>query len=245
MSYKSRLLSLGLAVGFYCLSANTVYAAELQLAGIRLGRSAVTIVKKYGNPSQVIVGQMAQTQTTAPGAAYGAPQSPSGGLFPGLMSMGSSAMSGLGLDEFSSPSMMGNRYAGAGSPFGPQAGQPGMTAVGQPIVQKAVSPEVLWVYNFQQNKRLQFTINPDGVVVQIEAWGVDWSNIRTSKGITFGNTYKDLLLKYGYPESHEQSRVTISGVVLPVLYVKYPEKHRAIFTCSGKTIVGITIGLMD
>ncbi|MBK5093937.1 MAG: hypothetical protein JJE48_10545 [Actinobacteria bacterium] len=109
----------------------------------------------------------------------------------------------------------------------------------------AVAPEVTWVYNYPKNRQLRFQINPDGIVVQIAALGVDWPNILTSKGITLGQTYKDIVLKYGYPESHEQSSISFGGASLPRLEVMYPEKHRVIFTCVGKYITGITIGLMD
>lgn len=106
-----------------------------------------------------------------------------------------------------------------------------------PVI-KTGPPEIRWIYKFPKNKTLEFIINPDGRVMQIAAFGADWSSIRTSKGIILGtSTYKDLLTKYGFPESHERAGIE--------LIAKYTGKHRAIFTLVGQTVVGITIGLMD
>jgi hypothetical protein len=131
----------------------------------------------------------------------------------------------------------------SGSPFA-------MPQMGTVVAQKTTSPEVVWIYDYypKKSKQLRFTINPDGLVVQIAAFGVDWPSIRTSKGIGLGNTYKEVLFKYGFPESHEQSSLGLGGqggIPVPITNIKYPEKHRVIFTLVGINVVGITVALMD
>ncbi len=217
MNARSKLLPCGLAMACFFLSSliasadqGNPYAAprfgELQLAGIRLGRSAVSIIQMYGNPSEIRVGVQAQV---------------AGGIAPAMPAMEGMPM---GLPGMAAPMEMG--------------GIPGMPQPpGQMVPQKTGPPEVIWIYRFAKNKTLEFIISPDGRVMQIAAYGVEWPGIRTSMGITLGHTYKDVLLKYGFPESHEKRGVE--------LIAKYSEKRRVIFTLGGRTVVGITIGLMD
>jgi len=219
MSDKPRLLTYGLTIVVLCISVSAVSAAELQLAGIRLGRSALTVIQKYGNPSEVRVGAVAKVQPAAP-----AMFSPAPGGMPFPMLEGSSM-----------PFMPGMPTTAFGIPTSPGISQ--LPGVPTAPAQVTSAPEVTWIYKFPKNKTLEFIISPDGSVLQIAAYGVDWPGISTSKGIRLGQTYKDVILKYGFPESHERSGVE--------LITKYPETHRVLFTFVGKTLVGITIALMD
>ncbi len=106
-----------------------------------------------------------------------------------------------------------------------------------PVVAKKSAPEVTWIYQFVKNKTLEFIINPEGYVIQIAAYGVEWPSMRTSKGVTLGDTYKKVILSYGYPESHEKAGIE--------LIARYAERHRAAFTFVGNQVVGITVALMD
>lgn len=227
MNYRFGLLSLSLAVGFSYFSVCTSSAAELQLAGIKLGRPALAVIQKYGNPSSMIIGAVGQIQGTT-----GMPQSA-----PGM----------LGMPGAGSPFDITSLGPDMSGLFGPSAlSGPTPAPIATSAKPMAVAPEVTWVYNYPKNRQLRFQINPDGIVVQIAAIGVDWPNILTSRRITLGQTYKDIVLKYGYPESHERApNVNLGSISLPRMEVMYPEKHRVIFTCVGKYITGITIGLMD
>ncbi|HUV03668.1 MAG TPA: hypothetical protein VMX94_01015 [Armatimonadota bacterium] len=227
MNDRHRLLTYGLTIAL-CLSASALSAAELQLAGIKLSGSALIVIQKYGNPSEVRVGAAAMAQAAGPAYTPGMPSPALGGM-PYMTPEGSSMPympSTAASPAFGIPTLPG--FPGAPS----QPGAPTLQA-GQIVS----APEVTWIYKFPRNKTLEFIISPDGRVVQIAAYGVDWPGISTAKGIRLGQTYKDVLLKYGFPESHERAGVE--------LIAKYPETHRALFTFVGKTLVGITIALMD
>lgn len=218
MRIWSKLLPACLAMALLYVSACAAEAAELQLAGIRLGRSALTIIQKYGNPSEIRVGAQSQVQ-----GQPGMGGAPPGGVF-------EAPPPGMG--------MPGGEGMGMGIP-GMEMGMPGM---GAPLVpgqqaQRKGPPEVVWIYRFPKNKTLEFIVSPDGRVMQIAAFGVEWPGISTALGIRLGDTYKDVILKYGFPESHDKRGIE--------LFAKYSDKHRAVFTLVGKTVVGITIGLMD
>ncbi|MCL6519728.1 MAG: hypothetical protein K6T99_07840 [Armatimonadetes bacterium] len=206
------------------ISTSFAYAAEvkeLQLAGIRLGRSALSIIQKYGNPTEIRVGSTRQAATdTGAGSPFGTAEGPPPGM--------GGASNPFAALEGPPPSAGGSSASGQSSPF---QGSTGGKA------NKQSAPEVTWIYRFPKNHTLEFIINPDGIVIQIAAFGVDWPGIGTSKGIKLGSTYKDVIMKYGYPESHQKSGMQ--------MVTKYIEKNRVAFTFLGKTVVGITIALWD
>lgn len=232
MTYKKRLVCFGLIIGALVLWTSAVFAAELELAGIRLGRPASTVIQKYGNPTEVRVGAAGQVQIMSPVAA---PAQPATSSYPSTTPFGSFP-SPTGVPMPAMTGVPGGTTGFSPSPFPTATPAPAAGSTTN-VIQKATAPEVTWVYQFPKNKTLDFVISPDGRVLEIRAFGVDWPNIRTSKGITLGQTYKDVILKYGFPEEHERSGAQ--------LITKYPEKHRALFTFVGKTLVGITIALMD
>jgi hypothetical protein len=216
---RRRLLLAGLGIALLYSSAYAAYAAELQLAGIKLGTSAMTIIHKFGNPMDIQIGESAELYVAAPPSASGAPGGMLPGAFPGAMPSDMTGMPG-------------------GSPS-----SPGSTG-GLPVISKKGPPEITWLYRFPKNRSISFIINPDGRIMQIQAIGADWSTVRTSKGIVLGNsTYKDVLAKYGFPESHDRSGTE--------LVMSYTKKDRVIFSLVGyplaasPTVVGITIGLMN
>lgn len=195
------------------VSPTTVSAAEIQLAGIKLGGSALGVVQRYGNPSEIRVGPVRQESVTAPSGLPG-------------------ALPGVGSFQAPSPG------SGAGVPPPPIfSGAPGSARPTAPVVTRTSAPEVTWIYGFAKNKTLEFIINPDGYVIQIAAYGAQWPSIRTSRGITLGDTYKEVILSYGYPELHQMTGIE--------LITKYADRHRAAFTFVGNQVVGITIALMD
>ena len=202
---RPKLLPAVLATALFYVCASAASAAELELAGIKLGRSALTIIQKYGNPSEIRVGAQSKVEGQ-PGAEL-QPQQP------------------MGMEAFVMPAM------------GMDMGMPGMGPMPGQQPRKKGPPEVIWIYRFPKNQTLEFIISPDGRVMQIAAYGLEWPGVGTALGIRLGDTYKDVILKYGFPEAHDKNGIE--------LIAKYSDKHRAVFTLVGKTVVGITIGLMD
>lgn len=170
----------------------------------------MTIIQKFGNPTEIRIGQSADVNQQGDQGA--APAAPSAVGLPGQMP-------GMPPDITGGQAMTASPTPGQASP-------------------KRGAPEVKWLYKFPKNRSIEFIINPDGRIMQIQAFGADWSTVRTSKGIALGvSTYKDVLAKYGFPESHDRTGIE--------LITRYTGKHRVIFTLVGQTVVGITIGLMD
>lgn len=70
-----------------------------------------------------------------------------------------------------------------------------------------------WVYNVGGSK-YGFIMDKQNRVVQIEAIGLSDKKVRTARGIAFGATFKDIILKYGAPDAYE-----INGDNLMVRYL--------------------------
>lgn len=237
----------GIVVIVLCLTTSAVTAAELQMAGIRLASSALSVLTKYGNPTEIRVGSSVQTETTfampSPTSVPGSTGAPAG--LPGFPGQpGASEMTLPGYLTGALPPAPPSASAPPSTTGIPGMGAPSFTSPFQttpttvtPVVQQRSAPEVTWIYRFDKNKTLEFIISPDGRVVQIAAFGAEWPGVGTSKGVRLGQTYKDVVLRYGYPEQHERRGIE--------LVLRYAERDRVVFTLVGKTLVGITIALMD
>lgn len=238
---RSKILIYVLSAVILGLFASLASAAELQLVGVKLGSPVSRVLTKYGNPNDVRVGGAAgggmgqRGMMGAPAGVRGTgPVGPMGMVAgPGAMGpmMGAMAPGAMG------PGLMG---PGAMGPRGPMGGR-GMMGPGRQLgapqqqQQQQAGQQVTWVYKFAKGRTMELLINPDGIVVQITVYGSNWPSVRTTKGIKLGSTYKDLIMKYGYPESQAQQGVQ--------LLVKYQKKNRVVFTTIGRTVVGITIAL--
>lgn len=134
------------------------------------------------------------------------------------------------------PSLPGLPGFGMGVPTLPGAGGP-TDASGLPGQQApAIEQQVTWTYDLSDGTTVEFIISETGHVVQITVGGErPFALSRTSKDIRLGNTYKDVVLRYGYPEGHSNAG--------RFLRASYADKHRCVFTFLGKKLVGITIAL--
>ena len=207
MKFKHQYITYFAVAALFIAGAAAASAAEIQLAGLGLGRPAVTVLKKYGNPTEIRVGAAARVETPKPAA----PAAPAGGL----------------------PAMPG----APGAPGGEGLFAPAQQQEAAPAAPAAPAgpPEVMWVYKFSRNRTLEVLINPDGIVVQIAVYGVDWPGVATFRGVRLGTSYKDVIFRYGYPESQQQMGQELQA--------KYSSKHRVVFTFAKKTCVGMTIAL--
>lgn len=105
---------------------------------------------------------------------------------------------------------MGGEQAGF---FGGQVG-PGDFSMG--TGQTRTETEMVYIYRVKGGSTYLFQANKDGRVVQISAYGVKPDpRVRTSRGITLGDTYAKVITQYGYPDAHVSA-----GNVIAIRYNK-------------------------
>lgn len=224
--FRKCSIAIIISVAVFFAATTAVWAAEIQLAGIVLGRSSLGVIQKYGDPSDIRAGGRSQAAVDqSAGSPFGMEAPPPGmGMEtppPGIME---APPPGFGADQ-------GAMQPGMSSPFGQGFGFPQATQMS--------GREITWVYEFEKNKELDFLLDAQGRVLQIAAYGIEWKGMKTSKGIGLGKTYKEVILAYGFPESHEPLGLP-NGWVL-----KYANSDRVAFTLVGNQVVGITIAFMD
>ena len=241
------------------IATHAMAAAEHSLAGIRVFSSSSAVLKKFGSPDEVRVGQFttgaAGIQIPGgaggpggagyPGGRGGAQGAPGGypggqggspGGYPGSQSNGggedSSPGALPGLSGGGGLTGEGGGYPGA--PSGP-GGYPGGAASqsGMAVAQKS---SVTWIYDRPDGGSLEFTMSSDGRVVQIHASGFKGS-VRTDKGVALGMKLNQVNDKYGYPESQ-----FINGKILTETYT---ERSHAAFQFYGGRLVGIIVAAVE
>jgi hypothetical protein len=167
--------------------------------------------------------------------------SPSGGGGGPLPGFGGGSGSGMGaLDGGGMPGGFGGGYPGGGMGGGILGGSSGSTGTGSDSgagTTESNPGEVTWVYEKPNGNDLEFTMSGDGRVVQIRATGYTNPAIRTSKGVTLGQTYSQVVLKYGYPESQEQMG--------SVLTVRYSDSQKVAFQFYNQKLVAIIVAAVD
>ena len=204
-----------------------------------------------------------------PGGSSGYPGGYPGGSYPGGSGFGAtssgafgggSPFGGLSGGPGGAPGGYPGGYPG-GSGFGstgggipslpPAEGGAGFGAAGtgqQAQTGPEYSNAVLWIYKRPGGLRLEFLINEDGRVAQISAAAPTDkplknvpANARTSRGVTLGSTYTQVVGAYGNPERY---RMLPGGRFHEVYYTK---NHHAAFTFDLKTmkVARITIALAD
>jgi len=214
---------------------------ETTLAGIRLGRSANTILAMWGNPTRITTG-VVQTEVadatrpspTPSGPSYIPPSS--GGLgslygsyFEGL----NRAASWAGTQGPALPSLPGLEAPGMTTPPGTAPQQTPGGAQTRTLRQE----EITWTYDLPNGITLEFIIT-NGIVTQITVGGEGpWALSKTRTGIQLGDSYKLVLTVCGFPEEPQR-------YVGRFLRVSYVEKNRVLFTFLNKRVVGITIALV-
>lgn len=137
-----------------------------------------------------------------------------------------------------------NRYLGAvtgeQNPLGLSEGTPG-TAAGDTTTALDVREQLVnWVYRPAKLKNtiLEFRLDEDGYVVEICASSSRPSNvIRTSRGVTFGDTYAKVLRLYGFPESHKTQG--------DIVTVSYRESKHVAFQFYKMKLVRIIVTAGD
>lgn len=202
--------------------------SEVSLVGISLYSSGQSVIAKYGSPNQIEAVTIGGSGAAGGGASGGG--APGGA--PGMPGGGAGRRGGGGGGGAASPSLESDIPLPGfiGDPFGnsatarqmapgddPAAGQRGMppgvpgapsgagpSGAGAPNSTQAAVQYTRWVYN-RPSARYAFILDKYNKVVQIEAIGMNDPNVRTNRGIGFGNNFAQLMNRYFEPDGYEVS----------------------------------------
>lgn len=203
--------------------------AENALVGIKLYDTGLRVVSIYGTPDVV---EAVGGGGGAIGPGGGGPAGGRGG--PGFGPAGGGGSRGGGggpsspsSDAFNNPGNLGDQFLiqgpiPAGAPGGGRGGQggPGFGPTGGPppgagapggggggVGNAGSGGRILftrWVYN-RSGSKYGFVLDKSNRVVQIEAIGLSNGKVKTSRGISFGSTFAQLIKKYNAPDGYEIS----------------------------------------
>jgi len=251
----------GVAAAIVTLGAvSPVHAApapERVLAGIKIFSPSDSVLKKFGTPDEVRIGDQSSALLTdgaisigggaasasgttgggMPGAPGGYPGAPGGapGGYPGAGGgyPGGGMPGGPGGYPGAPGGMNRNRGGYPGAPGGMGTnGQPGTSTNGTQTADSTVT----WVYDRPDGTSLEFTLSSGGRVIQIHLSGYK-SVYRTARGVGLGMSLGTVSGKYGFPESQN-----ISGRVLNMNYI---QKFHAAFQFLNQRLVGIIVAAVD
>jgi len=231
-------------------------APERVLAGIKIFSPSDSVLKKFGTPDEVRIGDQSSALLTdgaisIGGGAASASGSTGGGMaggpggypggapngYPGAgggMPGGPGGYPGGAPNGYpGGPGGMGRARGGYPGGMGPN-GQPG-TGAGANGTQTADST-VTWVYDRPDGTSLEFTLSSGGRVIQIHLSGYK-SIYKTARGVSLGMSLGTVSGKYGFPESQN-----ISGRVLNMNYI---QKFHAAFQFLNQRLVGIIVAAVD
>lgn len=230
MNNKFIYAALGLAVMSGSVMAQKPSGAENALVGIKLYDTGLRVVSIYGTPDVVEAvgggGTAIGPGGGAPGGGRGgrggpgAPGGPGFGPAGGPPGSGRGGPAGAPGDAFSNPGDLGNTFlqqVGAGGDATPMGGAPGAggpgpgAGAGAPggggVGNAGNGGRILftrWVYN-RGGSKYGFVLDKSNRVVQIEAIGLSNGKVKTSRGISFGSTFAQLIKKYNAPDGYEIS----------------------------------------
>ena len=246
----ARACGAALAAASFVLVARPAPAQGIErvLAGIRLNSSSKAVLAKYGNPNQVIVGEVGIRVPARPAGGQGAPggglPGMGGGGYPGMGGGGGGGYPGMGGGGGGYPGMGGGGgYPGMAGGFGGSGGLSVGSSVGpfgQTTSALARQQETTWIYDRKVGDNVvsyEFLIGPDGRVIQIKTSGYKGGNTRTARGLALGTTYKEVIQKYGYPEDQQQ--------VGPILVMSYKSRSHASFQLMENKIIAIVIAVTE
>lgn len=218
---------MGLAVMSASAMAQKPSGAENALVGIKLYDTGVRVVSVYGTPDAV---EAVGGGGAAIGPGGGAPGGGGPGGRPGGPGFGPGSGGGGGTGAaapagaWNNPGSLGDQFLqrGAAGPAGagpagapgmggpPGAGGPGPGAPAGPgggVGNAGGGGRIIftrWVYN-RNGSKYGFVLDKSNRVVQIEALGLSNSRVKTSRGISFGSTFAQLIRKYNAPDGYEIS----------------------------------------
>ncbi len=215
---------MALAVVSASAMAQKPSGAENALVGIKLYDTGLRVVSVYGTPDAVqAVGGGGSAIGPAGGGPAGGPAGPSTGPSGGMRGPAGPGGGGgpsTAPSAFHDPASFGNLFlqgAPSTAPVGAPGGGPGRGPSGASgegggpggggVGNAGGGGRILytrWVYN-RNGSKYGFVLDKSNRVVQIEAIGLTNSKVKTSRGITFGSTFAQLIRKYNAPDGYEIS----------------------------------------
>jgi hypothetical protein len=134
---------------------------------------------------------------------------------------------------------------GAAAPVSP--GAPGASpseftpgAGSTPSTGSAAPDEVTYQYALRPGLSCSFILSSDGRVIQISvvgSLGQHAETARTSRGITLGSAYSDVITKYGFPEHQAAQGATLTAL--------YTEHAHCAFQFQNNRVIGITVAEVE
>lgn len=232
-------------------------SAESSLIGISLYDTAVRVVSRFGSPDEIqalTVGGATAGGQGAGGGGRSGPGGAGGGGGGGGTGAGAAAVVEDSNRPVSPADMVGNPFgdgsewrqmmpedgdqpragggrqqgAGGAGSGGGRAGTPGTTGGSSGGIEVT-----RWVYR-RGTSRYSFIMDKFSRVVQIEAFGMNDSRVRTRRGVAFGSTFQRVIQAYTAPDSYEINGNTI--------VVKFLQRERVAFrlqklSAQGKHVV--------
>ncbi|MCC6445339.1 MAG: hypothetical protein IT210_18005 [Armatimonadetes bacterium] len=224
------------ALGLAVLAGIPCRAAERKLAGVSIGQKALGILKIYGEPTRIELGERIAPQ--APQPSRSAPLRQGGGPGP-LPPVSRPGRMNITLSEPNKPAGMAPPTGGSGTlqPYPvnpPQLARPWTAQVPQDT--KPQEQIIRWIYR-KPEALLEFTLDRNGTVIQIRVVGAKWKGARTAKGVALNSSYRQVIARYGFPEVHYyEGGVLIAG---------YPNRHHAAFALVNKRVAAITVAMVE
>ena len=210
--------------------ARPTNAAEVSLIGIRLFDTGVRVVTVYGSPDAIEAVNVS-SGGNANGGGGTSPDGSRGGGAPQVGGGGAASGSAtnqvtIPLSRPDGPFNFGDqlirqfgppggdddlglgrpggggqgRTGGPNGPNGSGASGGGGAAGGTGNTERTMFTR--WIYN-RNGSKYAFVLDKFNRVIQIEAIGINNSRVRTSRGVTFGDTFAKLIKTYGAPDGYE------------------------------------------
>lgn len=225
MNNKLIYAAMGLAVMSASALAQKPSGAENALVGIKLYDTGLRVVSIYGTPDVVEAvgggGGAIGPGGGGPGGGRGGPGGPGFGPAGGPPGRGGGGAPSAA-DAFNNPGDLGDQFLQRGGPVGAGAPSPGPGTGGGPgapgpgagpgapgggggVGNAGGGGRILftrWVYN-RGGSKYGFVLDKSNRVVQIEAIGLSNGKVKTSRGISFGSTFAQLIKKYNAPDGYE------------------------------------------
>ena len=189
-------------------------AAERTLGGVRIFTPVKIILKRFGDPAFISTGTNIAT------FEYGADEVivvPPGETGAGFSPQQGGAYPG---------------YAGGMNGAYNAEADPGQTFT---------SPDISrYYYVLPHGVTYEFVLSPNGRVLSIQVVGYH-ANVRTSRGITLGSTYAQVVQKYGYPESQALTQTSTADV----LTTSYMSRSHVAFRFVHNKVVAIIVSAAE